>query len=179
MKRLLTTALLASALPLAALAAGGDSSTPPATTNTTKSCTNGKVWDEKKGACVAPSRSQLPDDTLFEAARELAYDGQYAHASAALDAMEEDGTDRILTYRGFLARKSGDLDAGMAYYAAAIDKNPDNLLVRSYMGQAFVEMGNVEAAREQLTEIRARGGRTSWPEYALRTAIEQGTGYSY
>ncbi|SDL81051.1 tetratricopeptide repeat protein [Aliiruegeria lutimaris] len=137
------------------------------------------IFDAATGKCVAPKDSRLDDDNRYDAVREFAYAGQYGDAIAALDAMSEQDSDRVLTYRGFLARKTGDVDAGMAYYRAALEKNPDNLLVRSYMGQALVEMGNLPAAREQLTEIRMRGGRTSWPEFALRSAIEQGGTFSY
>ena len=170
---------LALALPLAAFAAGSDSSSPPKPTGTTQSCTKGLVLDAGSGKCVAPKDSRLDDDQRYEAVREFAYAGQYGNALATLDAMSEQQSDRVLTYRGFLARKTGDMDAGMAYYRAALELNPDNLLVRSYMGQAYVELGNIEAAREQLTEIRRRGGRTGWPEFALRSALEQGKGYSY
>ena len=44
MIRTLTAAALALALPIAAHAAGGGDSSPPKSTNTTKTCTNGKVW---------------------------------------------------------------------------------------------------------------------------------------
>lgn len=178
MQRILALSL-ALALPVAAFAAGSDSNSPPKPTGTTKTCTNGMVFDTKSGKCMAPKDSRLDDDTRYEAVREFAYAEQYGNALAALDAMGDQEADRVLTYRGFIARKTGDMDAGMAYYRAALEINPDNLLVRSYMGQAFVEMGDTEAAREQLTEIRLRGGRTSWPEFALRQAIEQGKGYAY
>ena len=128
---------------------------------------------------MAPSRSGLDDETLYQAARELANDGQYAETLAVLDAMSDQRDDRVLTYRGFAHRKAGDVDAGMAYYRAALEINPDNLLVRSYMGQALAQMGDIEAAREQLTEIRLRGGRGNWPEYTLRSAIGSGQSYNY
>ncbi len=179
MRIILAATALSLGLPLAALAAGSDSSSPPTPTETTKTCKGGLVFDSKSGKCVAPKDSRLDDDNRYDAVREFAYAGQYGNALAALDAMSDQTEDRVYTYRGFIARKSGDLEAGMAYYRAALQSNPDNLLVRSYMGQALVEMGQLPEARTQLTEIRVRGGRSSWPEYALRSAIEQGTGFSY
>ncbi|MEO0830247.1 MAG: tetratricopeptide repeat protein, partial [Pseudomonadota bacterium] len=76
-------------------------------------------------------------------------------------------------------RKSGKVEEGMAYYQAAIAKNPDNFLVRSYMGQAYVEQGAYDLAAAQLTEIRARGGRQTWAEISLRNALASGKTYSY
>jgi tetratricopeptide (TPR) repeat protein len=175
-------ALLASAtliLPTLAFAAGGGSSTPPKQTNTTAVCENGMVWDEKTEACVAPQESRLDDKTLYEAAREFAYAGQYQNTLDVLDAMSDQQDDGVLTYRGFANRKLGDWDLGMAFYAEALAINPDNLLARSYMGQAFVEDGQIDLAQAQLTEIRTRGGRGTWAEFSLRQALESGRGYSY
>ena len=67
----------------------------------------------------------------------------------------------------------------MAYYRAALKANPDNLLARSYMGEALAEMGKAELARAELSEIRARGGRGTWAEIALRLAIETGQSRAY
>lgn len=172
-------AAMAIALPLSAFAAGGGSSTPPSQTNTTTQCKNGQIWDANTRTCVNPQSGSLDDDTLYGAAREFAYAGQYGAALAALDAMAEGESDRVLTYRGFAHRKMGEPEAAMAFYTAALVQNPDNLLARSYMGQGLAEAGDKAAARGQLTEIRARGGRGSWAEFSLRQAIESGQGYAY
>lgn len=177
--RTLLAAALAAALPLSALAAGGGSSTPPSQTNTTAQCKNGQVWDASTRTCVNPQSGSLDDDTLYGAAREFAYAGQYGPALAALDAMAEGETDRVLTYRGFAHRKMGKADMAMAYYTAALAQNPDNILARSYMGQGLAEAGDKAGARLQLSEIRARGGRGTWAEFSLRQAIDSGQGYAY
>jgi tetratricopeptide (TPR) repeat protein len=162
-----------------AFAAGGGDDKPPKQTKTTTECAAGTAWDDKTKTCVSLQESRLDDDTLYGAARELAYAGRHLDAITALRAMSNPEEDRVLTYLGFAYRKSGDLDRGMAYYRDALAKNPDNLLARSYMGQALVEMGEITLARAELTEIRRRGGRQSWAEISLRTAIESGQGFSY
>ncbi len=162
-----------------ALAAGGGDDKPPKSTKTTTECTEGLVWDDKTQACVALQDSRLDDDGLYGAARELAYAGRYEDAITALRAMSDPEDDRVLTTLGFAYRKAGDLDRGMGYYQQALAKNPDNLLARSYMGQALVEMGEITLARAELSEIRRRGGRQTWAEISLRTAIESGQGFSY
>lgn len=154
-----------------------DSDAPPEPTPTTTHCTDGKIWDE--GVCVDPEESRLDDDRLYEAAREFAYAGLYSHAQAALEAMEEQGSDRVLTYMGFTLRQSGAPDRGMAYYAAALDANPDNLLARAYLGQGLVGLGDMAGAEMQLAEIRARGGEGTWPEFALLGAIRKGAAFDY
>lgn len=171
---------LALVLPACAFAAGSDTTTPPKPTETTTACTDGKIWDAGTETCVPPAQeSRLDDDTLYGAVREFAYAGQYGAAVAALDAMSDQGDDRVLTYRGFTLRKLGKPDAAQAFYDRAIARNPDNILARSYMGQGFAERGRTDLARLQLAQIRARGGAGSWAETALVQAIVTGQGYGY
>ncbi len=165
--------------PALAFAAGGGSSSAPKPSETTKSCTSGKVWDKKSKACVQASNELLDDDTLYGAVREFAYAGQYDHAQAALAAMSDQEDDRVLTYWGFTHRKMGNVDKGMAFYRQAIAKNPKNILARSYMGQALVEQGDLSGAREQLDAIVDAGGQGSWAEASLNQAIATGKTYSY
>ena len=163
--------------PVAALAV--DTDEPPEPTPTTQVCTDGRVWDHDEGACVDVKEGRLDDDALYEAAREFAYAGLYDDALAALAAMEDRRSDRVLTYMGFTMRKSGQAERGMAYYAAALEANPDNLLARAYLGQGLVELGDMDGAEAQLAEIRARGGEGTWPEIALLDAIRTGAAFRY
>ncbi|MEM9474717.1 MAG: tetratricopeptide repeat protein [Pseudomonadota bacterium] len=174
-----TAIAIALVTPALAWAVGTEVDTPPKPTKTTTECAGGQVWDDAQNACVAPRESSLSDDALYTAAREFAYAGQYQDAFGALQAMSNPTEDRVLTYLGFAHRQTGDAATGMAYYEQAIAQNPDNLLARSYMGQAYVKLGALDQAREQLTEIRARGGARSWPELALERAIESGRGFGY
>lgn len=176
--RFAAAALLA-ALPGLALAAGAGTPKPPPTTPTTATCEEGRVYDAERGGCVLIEKSSLDDDALFDAARELAYAGRIADAGAALDRMSDQSEGRVLTYRGFAARVSGDTDAAMGFYRAALAADPANHAARSYMGQGLAAAGDLDGARAQLTEIRARGGRGTWPEVSLRLAIEGGRGFSY
>jgi tetratricopeptide (TPR) repeat protein len=172
-------AFLLALVPAAAFAVGSGDSSAPKPTPTSTECKEGLVYDEDKKECVAPKDSRLDDEQRYRAVRELAYAGKYRGASEVLDAMADQGSDQVLTYRGFIARKTGDIELGMAYYRQAIARNPDNLLVRSYMGQGFVEQGQIDLASDQLLEILARGGAGTWPAEALRTAIATGVTVSY
>lgn len=167
-------------MPGLALAAGSGSGTGvPTTTPTTKTCKGVKVWDEKKNRCVKPKESRLDSDTLYDAVRELAYAGRYQDAQGVLEAMPDQAEDRVLTYWGFTHRKMGKLALANAFYQSAIDKNPDNILARSYMGQGFVEEGRMDEAIAQWREITARGGEGSWAEVSLRDAIRTGETQNY
>lgn len=165
--------------PLPAIAVEPEDRSPPTPTETTLECANGKVWDEDGGKCVARKESRLDDETLYRAVREFAYSGRYHHALEALAAMADQGNDRVLAYRGDLARQTGSLDKALGFYLEALSANPDNLLARTYLGQMYVETGKYALARTELSEIRARGGRMTWPEIALREALRPGNSAAY
>ena len=166
-------------LPLSSMAAGSDDPFVPKPTQTTKECKKGKVWSEKKKRCVKPGNASLNDDILYGAVREYAYAGQFENAQTVLSAMTDQSDDRVLTYWGFTHRNLGDVELGMAFYERAISQNPDNLLARSYMGQAHVEAGAPYLAWVQLQEIRTRGGAGTWPDQSLAEAIRSGETYNY
>ena len=168
------TAILS--LHMTACAAG---SGVPAATNPNKNCKAGEVFDTKTKTCIASQSGSLLDEDRLNAARYFAYAGDYEAASEALAALNMPGTADALTLRGFVARKMGDFDTGMTYYTAALEQDPNHWQARSYMGQGFVEAGNSNAARAQLTLIRTTGGRGTWAEVSLRQAIARGAGYSY
>jgi len=155
----------------ASFAAGGGDSSPPQPTETTKECKTGRIWDEQKKRCVKIKNSSLDADGLYQTLRELAYAGRLTGAGRALDAISDQSSSRVLTYRGFIARKSGDWPQAEAYYALALSADPDNVLARAYLGMGLAEMGELDAAGKQLREIRNRGGRETWPERALIMSI--------
>lgn len=168
--RLLVTAFLVIA-PFMAHAVGTETPSTPTTTETTTECTDGQVWDEEKEECVDPQGAGLDDDTLFDAARELAFDGQFEHAITVLYQAQNRNDPRILNYLGYSHRHAGRIDVAMGYYHQALKIDPSYNLARSYMGQALALSGNLEAAEDQLLEIRARGGTGTWAEAALENAL--------
>ncbi len=155
----------------AAMAVGDNTDAPPKKTKTTTQCKNGQVWDAKRNRCVQAKKSDLSDDILFNAARELAYAGQYENAIKVLGAMKERQSARVLNYLGYANRKAGRMELGMQFYKRALQADENYLLARSYMGQALVEQGRIEEAKIQLIEIRDRGGENSWAYQALLQSL--------
>ncbi|MGH1331337.1 MAG: hypothetical protein ACRBBK_10680 [Paracoccaceae bacterium] len=167
---LITASALALGLATSAFAAGsGD--TPPKPTKTMTECKDGEIWDEKTKACLKKEARGLTDDQRYDAIRELAYAGAYTRAIAVLDSAQDQTAPRMLTYRGFTARKLGKMDAAMAFYQTALEADPDFILARSYMGQGLYEAGDLAGALAQLREIEARGGRETWAYAALDQAL--------
>lgn len=109
----------------------------------------------------------------------MAYDGSFKDAQGVLQAMPDQTGDRALTYWGFTHRKLGNLKLAKVFFDQAIDRNPDNIFARSYMGQGYVAEGRTDGAIAQWQEIKARGGSDTWAETSLRKAIRSGKTYSY
>ncbi len=175
MRYALITAL--TLMPFGAMAAGGGGSDVEPT-ETTKTCAEGLVFDLATETCLTPEESTNDDSAMMDAVRELAHFGRYADAKQILEMMPDQTDDLVMTYQGFVTRKMGDVDKGMAFYAQALAANPDNILARSYMGQAFVEAGEMTLAFNELIEIRTRGGKGTWAETSLVNAIATGETYS-
>ena len=173
------TALTLALFPAVAFAAGGGDVTPPKPSETTTTCEEGLVWDLATQSCMSPQDTTNDDSARMNDVRELAYAGHYQAALDVLDTLKNPQSALALTYYGFTHRKAGRVALGMSYYDAALAADPNNLLARSYMGQGHVASGDMVRAQAQLTEIRMRGGRDSWAETALASAISTGQGYSY
>jgi len=172
--------LLALALtPTISFAAGSDNSDAPKPTESVTQCAEGLVFDLATQSCMTPDQTTNQDSARMEDIRSLSHAGRYGDALALLATMPDQADPMVLTYYGFATRKAGDVAAGMAFYEQALAVDPDNLLARSYMGQAHVEAGAMFAAALQLNEIEARGGAGTWAATSLADAIATGRTYSY
>ncbi|MEM7242973.1 MAG: tetratricopeptide repeat protein [Pseudomonadota bacterium] len=180
-----TTLSLAAAFAIAAapiFAAGSDDDKPPKKTKTTIECDEGMVYDENKEECVNAEdvkESHLGNDTLYEMARELAYDGQYQTSLIILSAMSDQADPRVLNYRGFNTRQMGDVETAFTFYEQAIAADPTYSLARSYYGQGLVTKGDYKEALKQLTMIKKNGDRDTWAYASLDASIRTGNTYTY
>lgn len=157
-----------------ALAASSDSEAPP---TSVQNCPVGKIWDQVSQSCQAAQDSRFDDDQRFEAARALAFAGRYDDALAVLATAQAPDHPRMLSYIGFALRKSGHAQGAMAHYQRALAIDPDYNLARAYLGQALIDQGDVEGAKQQLAEIRDRGGRDTWAYASLKQALRAKSGY--
>jgi len=129
-----------------------------------------KIFDKTKKKCVDEEESQtLNQDSIYSHGRSLAHAGRYEDAIRVLK-LAHDGSDpRVLNYLGYSNRKLGNMDKALDYYHAAVAANPDFSLVREYLGEAYIQLGQLEKAREQLTQIERICGNKTCREYALLT----------
>jgi tetratricopeptide (TPR) repeat protein len=152
---------------------GGSGST--SSTMPPPKCKAGEVWDPEakrffgKGKCVAESEMQEGSGDrqglIYDYGRTLAYAGEYSHAIDVLAMAPDQKDPRVLNMLGYSNRKLGRMNDALAYYHAAIAENPDFSLVREYLGEAYIELGMLEQARGQLSEIERICGGKNCSEY--------------
>ena len=160
-RRFVMPALLVFGLALAAAmepaAANSDDDAQP-------TCRKGKVWDKRKKMCVPAQSGVIDDESIAENAISLAREERYVEALQVLALAKDQNNPKILNYRGYATRKLGRIDEGIKFYNQALAMDPDNVLVRSYLGEAYLKKGEKGKAIALLKEIRDRCG-TDCKEY--------------
>lgn len=155
---IVSLAFLLTASPALAAGSGGGEPAP------VPKCETGKVWDKDQKKCVS-KQSLLDNDSIYETGRSLAMQGRYGEAIEILSLAADKSDPRILNYLGYSHRKQGRVLVGLGYYEEALRIDPDYTLVREYMGEAHLQLGDVKAAQEQLSQIEKRCGK-GCAEYA-------------
>jgi predicted Zn-dependent protease len=115
---------------------------------------------------VKAKEGRLDQDQVYSVAYWQAKRGEYAAALATLRTAENQNDPRIQTMMGFTLRKLGQVDEAMGYYQRVLAAYPDRTTTRQYLGEAFLQIGDVVRAREQLAEIGKRCG-VSCEDYQL------------
>jgi tetratricopeptide (TPR) repeat protein len=122
------------------------------------SCGTGQVWSSGVEACLDGNSASLTDDDLYLAGRDLGQQGHYAEALKLFFRIKNREQARVLSSIGYSTRKLGDVDKGIDYYHQALAIDPGYTKVREYLGEAYLQKGDVVKAKEQLMEIADRCG---------------------
>ncbi|MGE0742823.1 MAG: tetratricopeptide repeat protein [Hyphomonadaceae bacterium] len=59
----------------------------------------------------------------------------------------------VLNYMGFVSRRMGRLDDALAYYDQALTLDPVHLGATEYLGELYIQMGDLNRARSQLARL--------------------------
>lgn len=112
------------------------------------------VTTSYNGAAHNNVRRQAADATYLEAIRQI----NLKHYDTAVGALSEAAYvfgphPDILTYQGFVARKRGEADAARQFYAAALRIDPAHRGATEYLGEFYVEQGDLRRARQLLARL--------------------------
>jgi Flp pilus assembly protein TadD len=69
------------------------------------------------------------------------------------DLAEDNQQADLYNLLGFTLRKTGDLKTSLTYYTKALELKPDHKAAREYLGELYVEMGDMAKARDQLAAL--------------------------
>jgi tetratricopeptide (TPR) repeat protein len=60
----------------------------------------------------------------------------------------------VYTLMGYSLRKIGDYPTSLTFYKKALDFNADHKSAREYLGELYVETGQIEKARENAVQLK-------------------------
>ena len=107
------------------------------------------------GSRTTSTTSSAPRDADYGAAEEAFKAGKYAAAIPLLekvvarDPKNADAWNRL----GFSNRKLGKYPAALADYEKALSINPDHLGANEYLGELYLETGDMPKAEERLAKL--------------------------
>jgi tetratricopeptide (TPR) repeat protein len=107
------------------------------------SCGTGSVWSGEQQACIDSHSATLTDQDFYSEARSLTDEGRFAEALDLLHRIKKQDQPRLLNYIGYNTRKLGDVDKGLDYYRKALALDPNYLRVREYLGEGYLQKGDV------------------------------------
>ena len=109
-----------------------------------------------KGACPAGYKYSAKKKGCATEAVALADEGHFREALDLLTRIKKQEQSRVLNMVGYTTRKLGDVDKGLDYYQRALALDPNYLRAREYLGEGYLQKGDVAKAKEQLTAISER-----------------------
>jgi tetratricopeptide (TPR) repeat protein len=124
--------------PAAVLAVGDDPPKPSSNQPKPKSKSKPKPKSKDKN-----KDSRLNQDEIYSLGYWQAKRGEYAEALATLRSAPNAADPRV---------------EAMVYYNRVLAKHPERTTTRQYLGEAFLQIGAPERAKEQLAEIAKRCG---------------------
>ncbi|MEI9411685.1 tetratricopeptide repeat protein [Mesorhizobium salmacidum] len=79
----------------------------------------------------------------------------YKGALADLRDLAQDNQQAdVYNLLGFTLRKTGDFDTALTYYNKALELKPDHKAAREYLGELYVETGDMAKASQQLASLQ-------------------------
>lgn len=105
---------------------------------------------------MQPASLQAGDVMYTEAIR-LINVGEYDRAIAELRSAGEilGPHPDVLTYLGFAHRQKGETAEALSFYQTALNIAPDHLSANEYLGEYYVELGDLDRAKAQLEKLNS------------------------
>jgi tetratricopeptide (TPR) repeat protein len=155
LKLTLATAALAGMTLAATPPAAADGPSPGGGSGASK-CSKFKKGSKEWKECMGQHSEGLED--AYALGYWLAKTGAYEEALAVLKGTGTESDPRVLTMIGYATRHLGRVEEALGYYDRALALNAAMTNTRQYLGEAYLQLGEPDSARAQLSEIGARCG---------------------
>ncbi|HET9325852.1 MAG TPA: tetratricopeptide repeat protein [Candidatus Eisenbacteria bacterium] len=133
------------------------SSSNPSTPSSNPQATGPRVDAERTYALaydeVAKGNKELAAGKTKNAQKKFKKALGYAESSTSYDANYFEAWNLV----GYCARKLGDYDKAFTAYDKSLAINPEYAPAREYLGEAYLEKGNLQKAHEQLVILEKSG----------------------
>lgn len=98
------------------------------------------------------SSSETQEASPYAKAKAMVDEGEFDAAIPALFKLVRDDSENPDAYNllGFSHRKTGKLDAALKYYKKALALEPGHRGAHEYLGEAYLELGDLAAAKQHL-----------------------------
>ena len=113
------------------------------------------LWLAGAALAVGPDFSNLDGNPTYDRARALIKAGEYAQAIPLLMRLKDEfrTSADVPNWLGFCHRKLKDYATAKAFYDEALTLNPTHLGANEYLGEWYVETGDLKKAKEQLAYL--------------------------
>ena len=123
---------------------------------------------------VSPAHAKYEGSPL-KPVQEMVNDGKFEQAISELERMLK--TDKrnpdILSLMGYTYRKQAQYDKAQEYYNRALKIKPKHKAANEYLGQLYLEIGEVEKAKERLAVLDGACFFTCAEYKTLKKAIDK------
>jgi Flp pilus assembly protein TadD len=132
------------------------------------------LWYAAPAAAVGPETSSLDTHPAYARAVALIRGGDFAAAIRDLEIVRSDHRDEADVYNwlGFAHRKLKDYSTAKIHYDRALALDPGHLGANEYLGEWYVETGDLDRARERLAHLERICGDCE-EKRDLQAAIER------
>ncbi len=144
--------------------------------NSPPRCLQGEIIDVLLDFCIPAVAGAASDLVFAEYSISLAKHERAAEGLEMLKLVANPEQPRVQNSFGFVMRVMGDPEGAVPHYLRAIELDPGYHPAREYLGEAYIILGQLDLAREQLAELGTRCGVSCAPFTALEEALAAAPG---
>jgi tetratricopeptide (TPR) repeat protein len=143
----------------------------PSGTRLKKKCLKDKIYSDSLRECVIKTSKVLTDFDFYYGGYELLKSKKYEEALDTFDLIKNKEWPQVFTFIGITKQKLGKVDESVSLFVKALSLDPNYIVAREHLGEAYLQKGEPEKARDQLVQIEKLCGVKCDAYYRLEKSI--------